>query len=644
MIEILRAELQKMEVGYRRKIEDARSGMVTLGPEESFCPKCFGDMKVQKTRPRYIATIKYGCIDLRILTLACKAGCLNADGTLVTRNPQALNRLVPRGSNFAYDIEVFVGIERYSHFQQREEIQNKLKTEHNISISTGEISNLAKRFLGHLQCLHLSRSDELKRAMVKDGGYPLNIDATSEAGSGTLYVAYTDWRGWVLGSWRLTTERANQIKPCLEETVERFGIPVAIMRDLGKAVIPATKNFVKDLDEDVTILSCHAHFLKDIGKDLLEPSYDELRKLLRSYGFKASLQRLIREWGQQLGIKAKEAREEIDEWARNAKKHQIPSGATGLSTIRSLSQWAIDYSADSENLRFPFDRPYLDYYKRLKILRRAIDAYLRPPPTDPDVFRALKRLAKAIDPIIADRHFYHITQTLSKRAALFDKLRKTLRLNPKADGSKQNAAIKSEQQKAFELIDIRQSLEKFKESLIEIRPKRGSGHDLRKAIDIILDHLERHGDSLWGHVVNLPIHAGGGIRVLNRTNNGLEFKFSGTKRGERRRSGRKVLTQDMENLPPDAMLVTNLNHPDYVKIVCGSLDGLPEAFAKLDMQETSSILEKQLTAVKINKRDARVETASLSNDDRSFIRKTLIEENVLAAASSRAPRVNPLHL
>ena len=58
-----------MEVGYRRKIEDARSGMVTLGPEESFCPKCFGDMKVQKTRPRYIATIKYGCIDLRILTL-----------------------------------------------------------------------------------------------------------------------------------------------------------------------------------------------------------------------------------------------------------------------------------------------------------------------------------------------------------------------------------------------------------------------------------------------------------------------------------------------------------------------------------------------------------------------------------------------
>jgi len=47
--------------------------------------------------------------------------------------------------------------------------------------------------------------------------------------------------------------------------------------------------------------------------------------------------------------------------------------------------------------------------------------------------------------------------------------------------------------------------------------------------------------------------------------------------------------------------------------------------------------------VKINEGTERVETASLSNADRSFIRKTLIEENILAAASSREPRVNPLH-
>ena len=63
MIEILKTELQKMEVGYRRKIMDT-SGMITLRPEESFCPECLDDMKIQKSRSRYIATIKYGFIDL----------------------------------------------------------------------------------------------------------------------------------------------------------------------------------------------------------------------------------------------------------------------------------------------------------------------------------------------------------------------------------------------------------------------------------------------------------------------------------------------------------------------------------------------------------------------------------------------------
>jgi len=196
LIDILKTELDKLEVEYRRKIGDTRSAMVTLGPEESFCPKCLGDMKIQKTRARYIATIKYGCIDLRILTLVCKAGCINADGRFVTRHPEALYRLVPKGSNFSYDVEVFVGIERYLHHRQREEIQVKLKTEHNIAISTGEISNLAKRFLRHFESLHLSCSEDLKKAMAEEGGYPLNIDATGEAGSGTLFVAYTDWRGW----------------------------------------------------------------------------------------------------------------------------------------------------------------------------------------------------------------------------------------------------------------------------------------------------------------------------------------------------------------------------------------------------------------------------------------------------------------
>jgi hypothetical protein len=79
------------------------------------------------------------------------------------------------------------------------------------------------------------------------------------------------------------------------------------------------------------------------------------------------------------------------------------------------------------------------------------------------------------------------------------------------------------------------------------RPARGPAQDLRSGIDLILDHLQRHGPSLWGHELRLPR---GGTRLVDRTNNVLEGLFHVIKHGERRRSGRKVLSQDFDQLPP----------------------------------------------------------------------------------------------
>jgi len=37
------------------------------------------------------------------------------------------------------------------------------------------------------------------------------------------------------------------------------------------------------------------------------------------------------------------------------------------------------------------------------------------------------------------------------------------------------------------------------------------------------------------------------------------------------------------------VLVSNLNHPDYVKITCGSLENLPTAFAELGRSEVRKV-------------------------------------------------------
>lgn len=104
-------------------------------------------------------------------------------------------------------------------------------------------------------------------------------------------------------------------------------------------------------------------------------------------------------------------------------------------------------------------------------------------------------------------------------------------------------------QVATELQNIHDQVEKLVASLKKSRPKRGPAQDTRSTIDPILRHMEAHGDYLWSHAIRLPKEAGGGVCLVERTNNILDGFFHGMKHDERRRRGRKILTQDFEHLP-----------------------------------------------------------------------------------------------
>jgi hypothetical protein len=259
---------------------------------------------------------------------------------------------------------VFVGTERFLHYRQRVEIQGTLLREHGISLSTGTISALAGLFGKYLVTLHEARADRLRAALEGDGGWPMHIDATGENGRGTLLVAYAGWRRWVMGAWKIPTERADAIIPRLREVVGLFGPPCAIVRDLGRAMIPASADLVAELGLPIPILACHAHFLADVGKDLLEPAHDALRKLFRSHDVRPDLRDLAREIGRKIGGEIPRVREAVLAWmVQSEEKHALPEGGlNGIGAVRAVAQWVLDYSADSTGADFPFDRPYLDLY------------------------------------------------------------------------------------------------------------------------------------------------------------------------------------------------------------------------------------------------------------------------------------------
>jgi hypothetical protein len=191
-----------------------------------------------------------------------------------------------------------------------------------------------------------------------------------------------------------------------------------------------------------------------------------------------------------------------------------------------------------------------------------------------------------------------------------------------------------------ELRDIRAALKRFSASLRKRRPQRGPAQDFRKAIDIILDHLKRHGKSLWGHEVRLPAKAGGGVRLVERTNNLCEHFFHAIKHGERRRSGRKNLARDFELLPPESALVQNFNHPDYVAIVCGSLERLPRVFAEMDATERCRRQRRPKAAQhEVPVPQSGIETGSLPLIDRTLIRSEDMQRMIDAVIRSRPPRM-----
>jgi hypothetical protein len=591
-------------------------------------------------------TLSHGAFEARETVLQCATGCRREDGRKLTlRQPELAELLIP-GSRVGYDVMVHVGVARFVHYQQRETIRAELAKAHGLNLSAGEISQLAKRFLVYLQALHTHRAPELCERLRQDGGWPLHVDATGEAGRGTLLVVWAGWRHWVLGSWKIPSENAEIILARLRTVRDLFGTPCGMMRDLGKAMIRACLAFVEGLAAPIPIWGCHFHLVRDVGKDLLAGSYDQLRTLVRENGLRAHLRSMARDLTRALGSDLAAARKDVEAWMDPSSDHRVPAGRSGVAVGRALAEWVLDYPADGADEGFPFDLPYLDLFGRCQQACRAVEAFLHAVPADAQGRRTLERLHRIV---VVTRHpaFASPVRILEHRRALLAELRGALSIEAKLQhaASPPQAPRPASPEELEQERTVREALDQFVVSLRERRPERGPGEDAREAIDLVLDHLKRHRNTLSDHAITLPSHLGGGVRLADRTNIALENFFGLEKRGERKRSGRKNLAADLESLPAAAPLALNLNRPDYVAILCGDLEKLAKAFAELDAANRAKSLPARYASITGadggETEDART---SLPKADRKLIRSPDFAARIRNAARGRAPRLVPAQM
>lgn len=255
---------------------------VSFYPTVSTCEQCDSPLHVLKTNHKTLVTMDIGAIRTKETILHCPL-----DSSVYCS--EELRKLAPKRGTFGFDVLVYVGKALFIRYQNDATIIEELAGK-NISISDREIAYLGKKFIIYLALCHKESVQSLKEYMLRNGGYILHSDGTCEGDSPHLFTGIDELSRLVLGSIKLPSEKAERLVPFFKEIKEHYGDPIALVNDMGKGILSATE----EVFPYVAKFICHFHFLRDLGKDLLEKEYSTIRNILKKYRVRTSLREQAR--------------------------------------------------------------------------------------------------------------------------------------------------------------------------------------------------------------------------------------------------------------------------------------------------------------------------------------------------------------
>jgi len=535
--------------------------VVVFRPSATHCSACGGDLKVMKTRTRTVSTLHVGPFLAREAVLLCNA-CAH------TQRSEELCALVPSGANFGYDVMVYAGKALFLRHRNEAEVVAELAGK-NVQISLREVSLLGMKFITYLAMIHQRRGPDITANMQTRGGYICHLDATCEGGHPLLMSSIDSLSDIVLGNVKLPAEDEAHIVPFLQRIKKAYGIPLALVHDMGRGILSAVAKVFADVPDFI----CHFHFLRDIGRDYLGAEYDLIRKRLSTHGIGAKLRYRTKqlkavmdrhpEWIQALESAIGDA-----SLPRNARRH-LP-----VVNTYTLIQWALHAKSEGRGYGFPFDHPHLAFARRLRHLNadveRIKDIQLRGQWRDNLPYF---KIHVALKPIMKDKVLWETVTALETKIAVFEKLREAMRIAPKSGGNGLN-----DEGRKGNIRTIEKRVKKFRAWIVG-RKDYPDNPAARKMIEQI--------DSYWKKLFADPITVqtpSGSIRIQpQRTNNILEQFFRSLKRANRRRTGNASSRRMLQTILAETPLVKNLSNPAYMKILLNGRPSLEAVFAEIDV-------------------------------------------------------------
>ncbi len=548
-------------------------------------------LHVQKTRTKTVVTMDIGAFRAKETMMFCPQ-----DQT--TFPSEKLRSLAPKGGTFGFDVIEAIGRALFVHCRNNQEIMAELAVR-NVFISEREISYLGRKFIIYLALAHRESQPYLRDLMDRNGGYILHVDGTCEGDSPNLFCGLDGISELVLDTIKIPSEKKELLVPFFQRIKGQYGEPKALVHDMGKGIITA----VEEVFPGVADFICHFHFLRDIGKDLLQDEYTALQKRLR----KLKIRPMLRQRAKFLEQKINPASHTIEEimasiesgvWQTTSTEH-IP-----LITAYTLIHWVFEYPTQSNGYGFPFDRQYLDFYRRLQkihqLLREIIDVQLCGSAKDNKPFFQIYRAFKKA---VEDKSLNDLATSLERKAEVFDKLRTSMRIALPEDMKGINDNGDDTDMKSIE-----KNVTAFRKWLVSDERRKATYGKM-------ITQLDKYWVKLFADP--LPIVTSEGILYIQpqRTNNVLERFFRGEKRRGRKKSGMASLNKMLKSALADTPLVQNLKNSEYLGIILKGCSNLAERFSQIDaqlvqkeMKNAKNTQEKILPSIKKIIRDSDLTT------------------------------------
>jgi len=502
-----------------------------------------------------------GSVRARALFLRCKV-CGH------THRSEELGALVPPGANFGYDVMVYAGKVLFLRHRNEEEVVAEL-AQKNVQISPRAVSLLGRKFVVHLALSHQRRAADITKDMQTRGGYICHLDATCEGGDPLLMSSIDSLSEIVLGNVKLPAEDAQHIVPFLQHIKAAYGLPLALVHDMGKGILKAVATVFPMVPDFI----CHFHFLRDIGKDFLGSEYDTIRKQLSTHGISAKL----RYRAKQLKAVMDRYPELIKALETGIKKAPLPAEAyqfMPVLNVYTLIQWTLRGKSEGCGYGFPFDHPHLAFAERIRRLHAEAEQLqtlqLRGEWEDNKPY---VKIAVDLKKIMKDRTLWKTVEAIEKKILVFEKLRAAMRIAPQSgrDG------LNDEGQKGT-IRTIEKSVKTFRAWLTRRKdyPQNPAAQKMIAQIDTYWEKL--FADPFIVHTPSGPI-----LIQPQRTNNILEQFFRSLKRANRRRTGNASSRRMLRTILAETPLVRNLENPSYMRILLNGKASLEEVFAEIEI-------------------------------------------------------------